>query len=218
MIRSINKLVKRILAIIITFVIIIFITTIYFTVTYPLSYKSTINKYSKQYNIDPYLMAAIINVESNYDKNAKSHKEARGLMQISPTTGQWAADVLELENFDFNLLYEPETNIMIGSWYLDLLSKEFDNNIQLMLAAYNGGSGNVTKWLADSEYCKDGINLIKIPFKETEEYVEKVQKNVKIYKIIYKDEFNREIVDKESYCLVIIHNFRRILKDLVISK
>ncbi len=46
--------------------------------------------------------------------------------------------------FTLDLLFEPETNIMIGTWYLNMLSKEFDDNIQLILAAYNGGSGNVT--------------------------------------------------------------------------
>ena len=77
-------------------------------------------------------------MESSYDKTAISNKEARGLMQISPTTGQWAAEDLSIEDFSLDLLFEPEINIMIGTWYLNMLSDEFDHNIQLILAAYNG--------------------------------------------------------------------------------
>ena len=183
-----------------------------------MSYKKSISIYSKQFNVDPYLVAAIINVESSYDKMAISNKEARGLMQISPTTGQWAAEDLAIENFSLDLLFEPETNIMIGTWYLNMLSKEFDHNIQLVLAAYNGGSGNVTKWLENDEYCEDGINLKVIPFKETRDYVEKVLKNYKIYKILYKDEFDKTSTQEESYFIVMIHNFKKILKGLLIYK
>ncbi|NMB27814.1 MAG: lytic transglycosylase domain-containing protein [Tissierellia bacterium] len=183
-----------------------------------MSYRNSINIYSKQFNVDPYLVAAIINVESSYDKTAISNKEARGLMQISPTTGQWAAEDLSIEDFSLDLLFEPEINIMIGTWYLNMLSDEFDHNIQLILAAYNGGSGNVRKWLENDEYCEDGIYLKKIPFKETRDYVEKVLKNYKVYKILYRDEFDRLSTKEESYFIVMIHNFKKIVKGLLIYK
>ena len=94
-------------------------------------------------------------------------------MQISSTTGWWASEVLSIENFSLDMLFEPDRNIMIGTWYLNMLSKEFDDNLKLILAAYNGGSGNVNKWLEDDRYCEDGKTLKKIPFKETDQYVEK---------------------------------------------
>ena len=213
-----SKLLKGILSIIIITVTIIIATTLYFAVNYPMSYKNSINIYSKQFNVDPYLVAAIINVESSYDKTAISNKEARGLMQISPTTGQWAAGDLSIEDFSLDLLFEPEINIMVGTWYLNMLSKEFDNNIQLVLAAYNGGSGNVTKWLENDEYCEDGISLKKIPFKETRDYVEKVLKNYKVYKTLYRDEFDKPSTQEESHFIVMIQNIKKILKGLLIYK
>lgn len=218
MIWRINKFFKRIL--IFTIILLIFIvgTTAYLNFTYPLSYKNSISIYSKQYGVDPYLVAAIINVESNYDKNAISPKEARGLMQISSVTGYWAAETLPIEDFNLDLLFEPEINIMIGTWYLNILSKEFDNNLQLVLAAYNGGSGNVAKWLKDKEYSEDGTYLKKIPFKETEQYVEKVLKNFKAYKILYKYEFDKEVANEESSFIIILNNFRKIIKGLTIYK
>ena len=213
-----SKFLKGILIIIIITATIIIGTNLYFAVNYPMSYRNSINIYSKQFNVDPYLVAAIINVESSYDKTAISNKEARGLMQISPTTGQWAAEDLSIEDFSLDLLFEPEINIMIGTWYLNMLSDEFDHNIQLILAAYNGGSGNVRKWLENDEYCEDGIYLKKIPFKETRDYVEKVLKNYKVYKILYRDEFDRLSTKEESYFIVMIHNFKKIVKGLLIYK
>lgn len=178
-----NRLFRRATFLLFLFIILIIISSVYYKFTYPLSYKGFINKYAEEYNIDPpYLVAAIINVESNFNKNALSPpKEARGLMQISAITAEWAARDLNIKNFQLDLLYEPEINIRIGTWYLDQLSQEFGDNIQLILAAYNGGSGNVSKWLKDENYCQDGKNLKKIPFKETEQYIDKVLKKTTIF-------------------------------------
>jgi soluble lytic murein transglycosylase len=144
-----------------------------------------IDKYSKEYDVDPILVAAIINVESKYKKDAISSKDARGLMQIGPTTGEWAGEELNIENYNPNMLFIPETNIRIGSWYLSKLKSEFGDNLDLILAAYNAGSGNVQKWRQDSSYSKDGITLENIPFKETADYLVKVKLNFKVYDLIY---------------------------------
>ena len=178
---KIKRLFKKIFSTILIVLLLVGATMVYMKITYPLGYLDLIKKYSKEYNVDPYLVAAIINVESRYDKEAISSKKARGLMQISPTTGEWAAQELAIEDFTLEKLFEPEINIIIGTWYLKVLSEEFDNNLQLILAAYNGGSGNVSKWLGNKDYSKDGLVLSKIPFKETEEYIKKVERNLKIY-------------------------------------
>ena len=81
-------------------------------------------------------------------------------------------------------IFEPEDNIRIGCWYLNRLYREF-GDLDLVIAAYNGGSGNVKKWLADEEFSSDGENLETIPFKETASYVEKVKYNYEMYKKIY---------------------------------
>lgn len=153
---------------------------------YPLEYENYINKYSKEYNIDPFFIRSIIKVESKFDKDATSIKNARGLMQIATITGQWAAKELEIQNYDDDLLYDPETNIKIGCWYIDKLRTQFDNRLQLVIAAYNGGSGNVSNWLKNKEYSENGEQLNKIPFKETDDYVKKVMKTYNNYKELYR--------------------------------
>lgn len=156
---------------------------------YPLYYPEYIYKYSCEYNLNPYLVAAVIKTESNYNPTAQSKKNAFGLMQITASTGEWAAKEMKLNNYNTEKLLEPEFNISMGCWYIDNLKKEFGGNIDLVLAAYNGGRGNVEKWLTNSEHSKDGKNLHYIPFKETDKYIKKVKVNYNIYKFLYNDTF-----------------------------
>lgn len=178
------------------------------TVKYPIGYKNLILKHSKEYEIDPYLVASVINVESKYDKNAVSIKDARGLMQIGPQTGQWASEVLGIDNYTPELLYDPDINIRIGTWYLNTLFKEFNGNMQLVLASYNAGSGNVRKWLKDDNCSLDGSTLSTIPFKETEDYVTRIDKNYKIYSTIYR-KYIMNPNDKDTLYINLIHQIRK---------
>lgn len=183
---SIKKIIKKIISLIFTIFIIVIIVSVIVSALYPIAYKDYINKYSNEYNLDPFLVASIINVESKYDKNALSIKNAKGLMQIGSSTGIWASEVLKINPYNEQMLFDPDTNIRIGTWYLNQLNKEFDNNLELVLAAYNAGSGNVNKWLLDREYSNDGNNLDTIPFKETNNYLKKVRLGHEVYSRVYK--------------------------------
>lgn len=158
-------------------------------VMFPLKYKEYVYKYSLEHGIDPYLVFAIIKAESSFNPKATSPKEAKGLMQITERTGRWGAKSLKLKQFSTDKLYDPETNIRIGCWYLSILMKEFNDNIDLVIAAYNGGSGNVSGWLKDRNYSNSGTSLEKIPFKETDRYLKKVKNYHSIYKGIYEKTF-----------------------------
>lgn len=157
---------------------------------YPLNNESTVKKYSEVYLLDPYLVFAVIKAESNFNVFAESNKGARGLMQITPPTAEWAAELMGKLNYTVDLLYNPEFNIEMGCWYIKELKIEFGNNNKLILAAYNGGRGNVNKWLADKEFSKDGKTLHNIPFVETDKYIKKVEVNYNIYKYLYQNDKN----------------------------
>ena len=152
----------------------------------PIPYHDTIAFYSKLHNVDPLLIAAIIKTESNFNSEAVSVRGARGLMQIMPETGLWAARQMDEPNLDPEDLFDPETNIKLGTWYLADLGKEFDGSTVLMLAAYNGGRGNVEDWLAGRTLINPEGSISQIPFPETRHYVRKVLLYHRLYGYLYK--------------------------------
>ncbi|WP_150842381.1 MULTISPECIES: transglycosylase SLT domain-containing protein [unclassified Clostridium] len=180
-----NRRTRKSILIIVIAVIIIINFKVILKSFFPLEYEKSIIEYSEMYNVDPNLVAAVINTESKFVVDASSSKGAIGLMQIMPDTGKWIAEKLELSNFNEEIIADPEMNIRMGTWYLKKLSEDFNGDYILVLAAYNGGPGNVTKWLEDEKYSSDGENLHKIPFKETKSYVQKVKFNHRIYRYLY---------------------------------
>lgn len=154
-------------------------------ILFPFKHKEVIEKYSEKYNLDPYYILSIINTESKFDANARSHKDAVGLMQITIDTGKWISEEMGLTDYTEDKLYDEEYNIMMGCWYLDNLRTEF-GDLDLVAAAYNAGRGHVNKWLDDSQYSADGSKLEYIPFKETKKYVDRVNAYYKIYIFLYK--------------------------------
>jgi len=157
---------------------------------YPLEHRELIIQYGQLHKIDPPLLAALIKTESNFDTGAESRKGAKGLMQITPPTGEWIAATTGMEDFNENMLFDPEINIRLGSWYIEHLTGYYRGSFELVFAAYNGGSGNVDKWLTDRSLSSDGLTLDAIPFSETENFVKKLKKNYSIYKRLYSWEAN----------------------------
>lgn len=179
------KLIKRLIFIIIALLVVLFIfKDALLKKIYPLKHQESIEKMSINYNMDKYFIMGIISTESNFEPDAQSHKNAKGLMQIKEETAIWC-----IENFNIDATKDnyttPEKNIEIGCAYIDYLVKYFEGNKRTALAAYNAGIGRVEEWLKNGEYSKDGKTLYKIPFEETEKYVKKVEMREKIYRYIY---------------------------------
>ena len=151
---------------------------------YPIEYQEYVYKYSKEYEVDPLLILAIIKTESNFNPKSISTSSAVGLMQLMDST---AKEIAEKEKMDYIItdLYNPEINIKLGTIYFSELKKYY-NNTSLAIAAYNAGIGNVNKWIENKKIEPDGSNIENIPFKETNNYVRKVIRNYKIYQKIYK--------------------------------
>jgi len=185
------KIWKKILLSIVSFLIIInalFLGAIYYGgVNYPVNYLEEIQKYSNEYGVDPKVVLAIMRVESNFKTDATSKVNAKGLMQVLPDTAKHVAKLLNIDanSIDLN---DAETNIKIGTYYIKYLMQNF-SNMDTVYAAYNGGIGNVNTWLKDSKYSSDGVSLYNIPSSETKHYVNKVNKALKAYEILYGKEF-----------------------------
>ncbi len=134
-------------------------------------YSNYILTYSKQYDVDYKLVAAIIAQESKFKVNAKSRVGALGLMQVMPTTGKNVAQKLKLSSYN---LTDAKDNIQIGVKFISMLYKEYKGDINLMLAHYNGGYRQAELYKTFRYF--ELLRLITMHH-ETFDYVKKVKAN-----------------------------------------
>ncbi len=152
---------------------------------YPFPYQDIVYRFALENEIDPFLVAGVIRTESKFIAQARSVKGALGLMQMMPETANWVAGQLDYPDFVLSELENPEVNIRLGTWYLSSLRKEFKGNEVLVLAAYNGGRGNVRQWMNQYGWTMAFTDVGQIPFRETREYVGKVLYSKKRYQELY---------------------------------
>ena len=150
---------------------------------YPKRYSDLVEKAATELQVEPILLYALIETESGFDKDAVSDAGAMGLTQITPETFQWLQTKTKT-SYDDEALFEPEISIYFGGFFIKLLLEEFEN-VEVAFAAYHAGRGQVNEWLCDPRYSPDGETLETIPFKDTANYVEKINKNIKKYNNIY---------------------------------
>lgn len=154
---------------------------------HPLYYADTITAYADAQELDPALVAAVILCESSYDPKAESRLGARGLMQLMPDTAEWVAHKLGEDGADYSFdnLYDPQTNIRFGTWYLGYLSRRFNGDATKIVCAYHAGQGNVDSWLKNPQYSSDGVTLDVIPTQDTATYASRVLRARDIYRKYY---------------------------------
>lgn len=155
------------------------------TKVYKLEYTEYVKKYANEYNVDEYLIYAIIKAESNFEPNAESHRGAKGLMQLMYSTAEDISKRIGIELNEENIL-EPDININLGTKYISMLIQKY-NNTNLALAAYNAGSGNVDGWIEKGTLKSDGSDIENVPFTETNNYVRKILRDYEIYKNMYEE-------------------------------
>jgi soluble lytic murein transglycosylase len=144
-------------------------------IRYPLRYTSIVRGHARNYRIDPALLAAVIEVESKFEPDAKSRSGAIGLMQLLPSTAHGIAVHTGGSNFRTDDLYDPEINVRYGAWYLRHLLDKYGSE-RLALAAYNAGQTNVDRWRARG---------LPIQFGETRSFVEHVEHLKSTYRHAY---------------------------------
>lgn len=151
---------------------------------YPMKFEHDISLNAQEFAVNPALVASVANVESGFRENVRSNKGAVGIMQLLPSTASWLAQNLG-EGYSENMLYNPSYNIRLGTFYLSYLLNIFEDE-NSAICAYNAGQAKVRSWLENEEYSSDRITLNKIPFSETENYLNKVTKNYHHYEKRYK--------------------------------
>ena len=150
-------------------------------VTLPLQHEDIIRQQAERFEIDPALIAAIIDQESGFTDTTSS-AGARGLMQITRDTADTIETLSGGQTFVYDDLANPDLNIRYGTFYLNHLLDRFDGNVVAALAGYNGGPENVEKWGGSD------LQIDDIPFPETRSYVEDVLAKREEYRDKYADE------------------------------
>ena len=156
-------------------------------IQYPLMYTDEILNISGEYNLSPALVAAVIRNESSFRPEAESAVGARGLMQLMPDTAQWIARKIRMDDYSFERMYDPGTNIRFGCWYLNYLSSLFNGDPLCVVCAYHAGQGEISSWLSNPLYSTDGITLIQdqLPNGPTKQYAGRVTRDYGIYQAKY---------------------------------
>ncbi len=150
---------------------------------YALPYESSIYHWSARKGLDPMIVAGLIHQESAFDPEAVSYANAMGLMQLEPYTARTLARQQGL-GFSQTRLIEPDYNVRLGTAYLANLRKQF-GSLEEVLAAYNAGEDRVTQWTAGQNYREPAEFVDSIPFSQTRDYVEIVERNAAIYRRLY---------------------------------
>lgn len=159
---------------------------------YPAPYRDVIVRAAAKRKVDPRLLLAIMRQESNFRERAKSPAAARGLLQLVVDTASKYAKRAGINDLHDEDLYRPSVSILIGSEYLAELTRLFPNLPEAVIASYNGGEDNVTRWLARSGRRDGGILAAEVGFSETKGYVAVVMVNYRAYLHLYDADLRRK--------------------------
>lgn len=155
---------------------------------YPIEYPEYVTYYADKYGIDPLMLYAFIRTESNFNPMAESDAGARGLMQITEVTFDWIkSKIAPTEELTFEDLYDPETNIRFGSYFVSYCLLRYQDDLATAAAAYHSGLGTVDGLLAQSEYSENGKTLDHYPYPQMRLYVKKITNSYQRYQEIYTE-------------------------------
>jgi len=152
---------------------------------FPLPYRKDLVRNATLQNLDPYVVAALIRQESEFNPAAISHKSAYGLTQLMPATGRQLARRNGVRRFRTSMLLQPSTNLQLGARYLRTMLDECGGKWEETLAAYNAGKTHVDQWRTWNAFQEPAEFVETIPFTETRDYVQAVLRNAAIYRRLY---------------------------------
>jgi len=152
---------------------------------FPLPYRNELMRNAKSQNLDPFTVAALIRQESEFNPQAVSSAKAYGLTQVTPGTGRQLARRLGVRRFRNNMLFQPATNLKLGTYYMRSLLDQWGGRWEETLAAYNAGPRRAAEWAGWRTYREPAEFIESIPYTETRGYVQAVLRNAAMYRRLY---------------------------------
>ena len=158
----------------------------YWHLLLPRPYWPDLESDARANGLDPYLVAALIRQESEFNPNAVSRKSAYGLMQLLPSVGKSLSKKDGLRHFSTNELLNPSINLQLGTQDLRKSIDHYGGQVEYALAAYNAGDTPVHQWMSTNNY-KDIAEWVEsIPYSETRDYVQAILRNRELYREVYE--------------------------------
>src|SRR5436190_5951134 len=149
----------------------------FWRLAFPLPYRADLERFSKQNKLDPFLMAALIRQESEFDARVTSRANARGLTQIEPATGRELSRKLKISQYTTARLFQPALNLQFGTYYLRLVTDQLGGHTEAALAAYNAGMSRAKSWLTWGDFKEPAEFVETVPFTQTRGYIQAVLRN-----------------------------------------
>lgn len=159
-----------------------------FTQRFPSPHREQMQQATKELGLEMAWVYGLIRQESRFIRNARSHVGASGLMQLMPGTARYVAKKIGMSNFKPSQVNEIETNLALGTGYLNMILQDLDQSQPLATAGYNAGPRRSVAWRATlSKSLEGAIFAETIPFSETRDYVKKVMSNATYYAAMFED-------------------------------
>ena len=157
----------------------------FWKLAFPLPYRAELERFAKQNGLDPFLVAALIRQESEFNPKAVSPANARGLTQILPSTGRELSRRLKVKPYSTARLFQPAVNLQLGSFYFKSMADSVGGRFEAALAAYNAGLSRARAWSSWGEFREPAEFIETVPFSETRTYIQTVLRNADVYRRLY---------------------------------
>lgn len=179
----VSSIISLLLSLVLIAAVVLGVREAFYRYMYPVKYETYVEETSAELGVPETLIYATIQVESGFDPEARSEAGARGLMQITEETFEWlrTKEDFGASGVTFEDLDEPDVSIAYGTYFLRLLLEEFDGDVPTAMSAYHAGRGSVHSWLEQKKYSENGVTLDTIPKQDTEYYVQKIVRAMKVY-------------------------------------
>ena len=157
----------------------------FWKLAFPLPYRTALESNSRARGLDPYIVAALIRQESEFNPKAISRAKAYGLTQVLPSTGRQLSRRVGMPRFSPSMLFEPDINLKLGTYYLKSLLDKHEGKWEETLAAYNAGKSRSDEWSTWASYREPAEFIETVPFTETRNYIQIVLRNAYVYRRLY---------------------------------
>jgi soluble lytic murein transglycosylase len=170
----------------------------FWKLAFPLPYRTDLERFAKLNQLDPFLMAALIRQESEFNPKAVSPANARGLAQIMPTTGRELSRRLKVTPYSTARLFQPVVSLELGTFYLKSIADRLGGRYEAALAAYNAGLTRANAWLTWADFREPAEFIETVPFAQTRNYIQTVLRNADAYRRIYGVQMQASLDKQES--------------------